>query len=515
LNVQLGLSNVLVTIGGTSLSGDRHSAQAGPISIGIGHRRPVWLSFDVTPEVVDRKLKFRHVGTTFSIPDDNWYVTAPAGVSTHGFGMTESKVSNGLVSGLYGKKHTMEQQVAAVVPRFIAELEKRFDVAAFGKPVTGIWPLPVYQPRLKLWPEQVSTDEHGVSLVLGATAAAIDPTKPAKQVRAVRPLGVPVGDVPKSTKLQVALVPDMLAPLSELLVQADVARVHVADTPSEAMAKLADPAVLAEAIPELKRYGGQLQVWSELVLTGPIDVVDVPGKSPQLEAKQLKLLVSIKTESSASDWKPCAEFDVTLRQTFSPKLAKLTSLTRAVALNPDGAAQIDVKGQFASGYEAQDRQIDVERVQTLLAAGWDDFISVSGPPQANLPDIDLGYTKLRADDIGWSAPELYAVFGPPGVKITNSSDKPLSYETKGPYSDWGGPYTLKPGASHDFPIAYPMLFRRRVAAGYQMFTLPAGSHSEFRTKAAGTPPDLYKAREPDEIAKSVDGLPEPTPDDKK
>ena len=54
-----------------------------------------------------------------------------------------------------------------------------------------------------------------------------------------------------------------------------------------------------------------------------------------------------------------------------------------------------------------------------------------------------------------------------------------------------------------------MLFRRRVASGYQMFTLPVGSHSEYRTKVAGTPENLYKAREPEEIAKSVENLPAP------
>ena len=103
------------------------------------------------------------------------------------------------------------------------------------------------------------------------------------------------------------------------------------------------------------------------------------------------------------------------------------------------------------------------------------------------------------------------MFGPAGVKITNSSDRPLVYETKGPYSGWGGPYTLKPGAAHDFPIAYPMVFRRQVDAGYQMFTLPAGSHSEFRTKVAGTAPQLFKAREPDEIEKATAAPAEPPP----
>ncbi len=509
LNIQLALSNAVVTIGGTSMQGERHSAQAGPINIVIGQQRPVWLSFDVTPEVVDRKLKFRHVATYFSIPNGDFYVTAPAGVSAHGFGLTEGRVSSGLVSGLYGRKATLEEKVAGVVPRLIVELEKKFDAAAAGKSATSVWPLPVYQPRLRLWPAEVSTDEQGVSLVLGATAAAIDPLKPQAKVRSVPPLGLPVAAVPLSTKLQVGLAPQMMGPLTEMLVESDVGRIHVADIPSKSMAKLADAETMAEAIPDLKRYGSQLEVWTELVMTGPINVVETSEKHPALDTKQLKILVSIKADPNDAAFKPCVEMDVSLQQSFAPKLVKPTELTRAVSLVPDGPAQIDIVARFAPGYEPQEQEIDSERLKALFAAGWDEFITQGGPPQADLPDVNLGYSKLRAEDAGWSVPVFYAVFAPPGIKISNSSSKTLVYETKGPYSNWSVPYTLKPGAVHEFPIAYPMVYRRRVGNGYQMYTLPAGSHSEFRTKVPGTPEDLYKAREPDEIAKAVEDLPPP------
>src|SRR5262249_2343433 len=158
--------------------------------------------------------------TYFSIPNDNWYVTAPAGVSAHGFGLTEGRVSEGLVSGLYGRKATLEEKVAGVIPHIVAELEKKFDAASAGRSATRVWRLRVYQPRLKLWPAEVSTDENGVSLVLGATAAALDPTKPPSKVRSVAPLGPPVSAVPQSTKLEVGVDPQMMGPLTEMLVEA-------------------------------------------------------------------------------------------------------------------------------------------------------------------------------------------------------------------------------------------------------------------------------------------------------
>ena len=511
LNIQLGLTNVQVVIGGTSLTGERHSAQAGPISIVIGHQRPVWLSFDVTPVVVDRKLRFRLVATSFRIPDDNWYVSGPAGVSAHGFGLTEGKVSSGLVSGLYGKKEMIEQKIGAVVPNLIAELEKKFDAAAAGKSVTGMWPLPVYRPRLKVWPAEVSTDESGVSLVLGITAAAVDPSKPPQAVWRAQPLGLNVAAIPSTTKLQVGMAPELLGPLSEMIVEADVARINVADTPSPELAKLGEASVLAEAIPDLKRFGGQAEISTELVLTGPISVSEISDKSAQLAAPQMKLLVSFKADRSSTGWKPYAEFDVSLRQSVDPQLVKPTELTRAVSFALDAPAQIEVQGRFSQGYEPQDPQIDDSRLKALFAAGWKDFINGAGTLEARIPDVDLGYTLLRASDAVWSSPDVYAVFGPAGVKITNTSDKSLVYETKGPYSGWGGPYTLKAGDTHDYPIAYPLIFRRRAATatGYQMFTLPAGTHSEYRTKISGTPEALYKAREPEEIQKAIEEISPP------
>lgn len=535
LNVQLALANVQVTIGGTSIQGSSHSASAGPISIVIGHQRPVWLSFDVTPTVVDRKLKLKLVGTSFNIPYDNWYVSGPAGVSVRGFGLTRDKVSNGLVNGLYGKKYTIEQQVASVVPRLVEEMEKKLDVNQFNKSAVGsLWPLPVYQPRLRLWPAEVSTDDKGISLVLGVTAAAVDPAKPPKQVRVVPATGPGVADIPRTTKLQVGVAPQMLAPLTEMLVEADVARIHVADTPSQSMARLSDPQAIADAIPDLKRFGDRLQVSSELVLAGPINIVGAKGSketaalgrkdapfartvSAQSEEKsrlaidvpRAKVLVSIKTDPAANDWTPCAEFDISLRQGVYPELRRPTSLTRAVGIVWDDKAQIDVKGRFADGYQAQDSAIDIDKVRSLFDAGWEEYVHGGPPAQIDLHDIDLGFTKLRAMEVGWKDPDLYAVFGPPGVKLTNSTDKPMVYQTKGPYSDWGGPYTLAPGGTHEFPIAYPMVFRRQGPTGYQMFTLPVGSHSEYRELKPGQGV-LYQAREPEEIEKS-----KPKPEEKK
>lgn len=539
LNVQLGLSNVTINIGGTSLSGESHSASAGPIGIYIGHQRPVWLSFDVTPYVENRKLRLKHVATTFSIPGDNFSVSSPSGVSVRGFGLTREKVSNGLVSGLYGSRYRIEQQVASIVPNLVRQLEDKLDISSANKVIEGIWPLPVYQPRLRAWPAEVSTDEQGVSLVLGVTAAAVDPTKPPRQVRQAAPVGLAVRDVPRTTKLRVGLAPQMLGPLSQMLIEADVARIHVADTPSKALAKLSDAKVLAEAIPDLARFGDKVEVWSELSLATPINIVDAPAvaesnpgngaategaqnqKSPSpaapgkrfaFEVPKITIAVAIKANGD-NTWKPYAEFDFKLSQQAEPQLLKPHFASRQLALAWADTGRIEVAGRFANGYVPENSQLDLEKMKSLFETGWDEFVQGGAAAQTKLQDIDLGYTRLRATDVGWTPPKLFAEFGPPGLKIANLTDKPLVYETKGPYSGWGGPYTLKPGDAHEFPIAYPMVYRQRTERGYQTYTLPVGTFSEYRTPTAGGPLGLYQAREtieapPETASASVDGAKE-------
>ncbi len=122
VNVQLGLRNAIMTIGGTSVVGARHSAQAGPINIGIGHSGPVWLSLDVAPSVANRKIRLQLLGASFQIPPNNFYVTQPAGVSVAGFGMTQERVVESLTSGLYGSRGRIENEVRNQRPTPPAEL---------------------------------------------------------------------------------------------------------------------------------------------------------------------------------------------------------------------------------------------------------------------------------------------------------------------------------------------------------------------------------------------------------
>ncbi len=528
VNVQVGLQNVRISISGASITGSPgpfgggRYASAGPMTITLGHRRPVWISFDVTPYIQNRQLKLRLAGTYFRIPDDNWYVSGPAGVSASGLGMDEGRIAGSLRSGLYGSRNRIEREILAAIPPMIAELEKKIDLSPAGKLVTGLWPLPVYKPRVRVWPQAVSTDEKGVSIVLGATVAAIDPRNAPARPERLAAVGPAAAAVQNSEDFQFGLAPNLLGPLTEMLVDNDAARIHILDTPVENFKPLADPQFLAEVIPDLKQYGSDVQIWSELIMTEPLQIANVDSGAPvgdgepqstmQLQLPRLLISLAIKPSAAAEEWTPYAELEFSASQEVTPTLQKPTSLTRAMALQWQGEPILSLQARFAPGYEPQDGTVDLDRIREVLLAGWEELTSGGTASSVDIEDFDLGYSKLRADDITWAAPQILATFGAPGVRVTNNYEEPLVYETKGPYSGWGGPYTLPPGESHFFKITHPLTYRRKLNGGYQVFTLPVGSHSAYSAPIEGKPPQLYQAKEPEKTEPAADdddqGLPE-------
>ena len=175
----------------------------------------------------------------FEIPLDDWYVTAPYGVSTSGLGMTSDRVSSGLVEGIYGQSLRIEQEVQSIVPFLLTKVEERLDLSEVSQVANAFWPLPVYRPRLQVYPQSVSTDDKGISLVMGVTAAAIDPRKAPATPRVERPAGVEIGSVAGGTDLRVGVAPDVLQPLTKMLIDDDVARINVLDIPESVDPRIA------------------------------------------------------------------------------------------------------------------------------------------------------------------------------------------------------------------------------------------------------------------------------------
>jgi hypothetical protein len=189
-----------------------------------------------------------------------------------------------------------------------------------------------------------------------------------------------------------------------------------------------------------------------------------------------------------------------------PNVLNPSMTVRAIEMKWDVEPTIKATARFAPGYEAEDKDLKTEQMQELFAAGWKEWTHAGTSTQVTIPDIDFGYTSLRLKDVAWHSPSLEATFGKPGVRITNLTKEVFVYETKGPYSNWSQPFSLKPGESTAFNIAFPLLFRRINSANQvEMYTLPAGSYSEYREPITGGRAQLFQAKGAQATAPPVPG----------
>jgi poly(3-hydroxybutyrate) depolymerase len=535
LRIQLALRNVSLRISKSYVIGRRRWAATGPMQIAIGRRRPVWLSMELQPRVVKRRLRFRTLSKSFQIPNDDWRVSPPASVEVHGLGMTKANVSSGLVSGVRERKRRIEQEVLALVPSVVREIEKKLAVPDSMGPIAELWPLPVYSPRLRIWPETAVADEQGMTVTFGLTAAAIDPSQAPKTPRRVTGSETQRPASGKRKGLRVEIAAELLPALTQLLIDADVARLHVSDIPSSPFLEFVDPAVMTAVLPDLKRFGTKLQLSAELMFRKPLRVAWRSHKSgmrkaevgkrrsevgtrrseagghhhspltthhsqlstlnagPVFEIPEGVLAVSIRNSPDA-DWKPYAEFTIRLSHPLTFGIRKTGFTQRAADIQWRDEPTIAVRGRFVNGSEPADLKIDAGRVRDVFAKGWKTWSESFSRSKPRVPDLVVGKLPLRMENLDWNTNGLVAAFAAPGVKLTNETTAALTYEVKGPRSTWGGPYTLEPGRSHEFDVPYSLVFRRRVGNQRELFTLPAGSHSAYRTpRSGGGPASLYQS----------------------
>ena len=503
LLVQLGLRDVVLSIGGTYVDGARHAAQAGPITISIGNRYPVWLSLEVTPYIADRRIRLKSRGASFQIPNDNWYVTQPAGVSTQGFGMTQEAVTSGLTNGLYGSKGRIENEVVNLAPSIVSELEKHLVLPEAGSTLANWWPLPVNPPRLQVFPEQIVTDENGISLVVGLTAGSLNPFGPAPVLKRVAPAGVTLAQMARDKALHVTAAPQILGPLTQMVVDADQAKLDLLDIPEPLFVELADRATLQKLIPDLKRHGEGLQVRSTLRVTSPLSVGEpsqsatTDGPKPfEFKLSGLTVEIQIKTDSAQSQWQKCAAFDLQVSEQVRASLQSPSHEQRQLRLDWLPVSSVTGTGRFAEGYEAKDKTLIAEPYITQFRESWRAYTQGAKVSATDVADVTLGTSKLRLHEVNWNAPVIDVSFHLARIKLSNLSQETFKYETKAPTSGWGETLTLKPGDSHEFELPYPLTYRRNGAKGPEVYTLVVGSHSEFRVPLAGGPPSLFAANKP-------------------
>jgi hypothetical protein len=296
-------------------------------------------------------------------------------------------------------------------------------------------------------------------------------------------------------QFQLAIAPGLMEPLSEQVVADDAARAEVADMPMEKLQPLGDVAVLGEIVPDLKQRGDR-EVRAEFRLLNPIRLGRESDASEAiaLELPKVRCAISVHPEPTSQEWKPYLDIDFSLKQATKPAVVSPTPSSRVLSLGWQGDAAIQVQARFAEGYSPKDEKIDTQRIHDILSAAWKEWTSTGALAQVNLEDLDLGFSKLRADRLGWTGQYLASTYGPAGLTIRNRTNQPISYEMKGPYSGWGGPYTLEPGQQHEFPVSYPATCRFQSGTTGKIYTLPPGLEFDFLTDEASGAPDIFTSQ---------------------
>lgn len=507
LNIQLGLSDIVMRIGRTDVSGSGKSAVAGAIDIVIGHREPVWLSLAVEPMVVDRKLKLKLIATRFDIPNNNWYVSQPAGVSTRGLGMTRERVVNGLTSGLYGSKGRIEREVeamgATIIERLESKLEEKGTVTDF---MDYLWPLPVYRPRVVMWPESVETDKQGVTILLGMSVAANDPEQAPQQPLVDTSVSLSPADIPQTEDLQVGLSTNLLRPLTEQLIRENVARIHLQDIPGRPFRELEDAETLTKILPESKRLGPNPRFRTEFVMQAPLEIYPAPlvaskpkdqgsaedpgGLELDLQLDSVILQVSV-WDSSSESWEHFAAFAIRMEQGIQLDASYPSFEKREVDLGWSDESRVAISGSYAEKYRSESAQLNAAEVTRLFQIGWKRWTGRDSTQQVSVPDIKFGNTLLRLSESGWKSPQVFARFTPPGIMISNDSNRELKYKIRTERSSWSDTLTLAPDKSHDFDGVSFFYVHLLDHEGRQTFKIPAGSHTIFQAPKSGGPPQLF------------------------
>ncbi|MGE3314286.1 MAG: alpha/beta hydrolase-fold protein [Planctomycetaceae bacterium] len=511
INVQIGMRNMLMEIGTTRVSGMMTSTTAGSMQIVIGHERPVWLTIDVRPRIEDRRLRLEAGPVQFEIPDDNFYVTSPSYVSSRGMPFLRRRVaasiSDKLVTGAYSKKGEIEAQVLASVPALLEKMHSRLDENLDTPRYLNDWPMPAYMPRYKMWPTEMVVNEAGISVILGMTISrpGFD-TKPPSVRRIERP-ALNLASLSKSKGLIFGKSEALIEGLTTAILETRAASADIHDLITiPELAALAERDELVEIIPDLARYGENLQTRARIKMLAPVSLVPVDTallgdsaadskRALEVRIPRMQIAVDIRTDRSQQKWTPCAEFDLKIAQRLSISLDKSDFAVRKIATNLLGDLKISAVARFHDDYEPMQSSLDSGRVAAIFRAGWDAHADQMLQTRT-IPELAFGSAKFRATEVQFADSYLTTRFLPARTRIVNKSDQPLEYELRGPFSQWGGPYTLAPGEFHEFRVPYDLTFRQNTGENEVKYTLPLGSSSTYRSLADGKSPELLQAKKP-------------------
>jgi hypothetical protein len=518
--LHLGLRNMTLEVQQSQLNGTFVSATAGPMYVTIGQKRPVWLSVPLKPYVESGRLRFETTTPKFSIPSDDFHVTPPS-VEAHGLPIfklgVSSRFQEQLVSGAYERKPEIERLVIASAPKLVERLEAKLDQEFEKQRVIGGWPMPALQPRYMLWASDVRVEENGIAMILGMTISRPGLNPPECAIQRIQGKPLWFDDIPKTPGFQIGISGGMMSGITSAMIAADAATADLLDLNAVGFAPFRDRRQMCRLIPDLERYGDQLQVRTLTTLIEPVNMIDPAEGNKSLQAvtswehesrlsnsfafalPKVRLTVEIKTSADQEKWKRCAEADVSLRQPLEMHLVKPDFDQRMIDVEATGKAQATAVARFAEGYRPENPTLHADEFASQFAKGWQSGGQMQLIHEMAAKDLHFGNTTFRVTDVGWLEPFCVKFLEPAHTRITNSTPEAVDYYTRVPASDWGGPYHLNPGQSHEFKVPYPLIVYYRTRDGVFTRSVPLGTQCDISQSQNGAGEPAAQAELPSAI----------------
>ncbi len=396
-------------------------AVASASQILIAHNRPVVLSFVIEPSVIQRRLSLvlGAGSASFEIAEDQYEVKGPKTVEARGLAADQKSeaVYEALVSGLESQREFVAEKIREVVPAMLSELEQQLVIGDASDVFGNLWPLPVFQPRVRLWPEALVIDSGGLSLAMGMTVAAVDPSVPVGEPRELTVVTDLIGRVPSTQVLRVGFAPGLLDPLTRIAIDSGMARVDVRDTPEPLVRQLGDRDKLSKVIPAIAALPSTTEVRTELVLTRPVTITPTgdsksASQSPisfDFRLPGAQLVVSTR---SATDWKSMAVFDLALEHTATLKLlGRVEGVGRALSVSFPSRPKITMRGGLPEGVETIEGGLRTDVFAVQFDRAWQAFANRALESKVTISDFEFGDTVFSLKDINWESPLMSIEFG--------------------------------------------------------------------------------------------------------
>ncbi|QDU36264.1 Alpha/beta hydrolase family protein [Maioricimonas rarisocia] len=505
LQLRIGVRNLVLEVAQTSITGTTQQIRADGLRVVVGHRRPVWLEVDVHPVVRGDRMELRLLGADFRIPDDNWYVAAPRNIEVRGGELTPDLVRIGLVGGLYLRKSQIEAEVRRLVPDLIATAEDMVSEVDASPFMASVWPVPVYTPDARLRPQAVQVDSRGAELVFGLVAGPVDAVHVPERPR-LEAVPVPALDsVDRSRFLQLDLAPGVVTPLSQMIVDADVARLHPLDVPDERFHVMADRAFLESVVPDLKTLPDDARLLPEFRLVEPLSVrpgqVDSNGTDMEFVVPGVVFSIDHRSDVS-SPWQAVAELEISVSQQARLELVRGEDGGRTLRLGWSSDPQVEVHGRFADGYTPRHPELNVDAFRREFVEAWTAWTRGAAGNEVAVPNLQVGAAAMGLSDLKWSSNRLVTEFSMQPSEVANEARRTFEYKVRGPDSRWSQPYRLPGGESHEYRVPYDMELRAvaplpgarsRVVPGGRLMLQPLRRRGRFRLRSVEPEPQRTRS----------------------